>query len=97
MKTNEDIPQSAQSEIDIHFGNHEIVIRTRYEFFYNLNDILIGIWFLIGSILFFWTTTKDAGIWLFVLGSAQLLIRPLIRIIRKVHLKKVSSSTPEKS
>ena len=30
--------------------------------------------FLIGSILFFWESTKTIGIWLFVVGAAGMLI-----------------------
>ncbi|MBM6590115.1 YrhK family protein [Brevibacterium sp. RIT803] len=35
-----------------------------------VNDVLIGIWFL-------------------VLGSVEMLIRPVIRLIRHVHLQKI--------
>lgn len=30
--------------------------------------------FLIGSVLFFWESTKTAGVWLFVVGAAGMLI-----------------------
>ncbi|WP_139822729.1 YrhK family protein [Tuberibacillus sp. Marseille-P3662] len=97
MTTKDELTQNTDSEIDIYFGHHEIVIKKRYEFFYNLNDIMIAVWFLVGSIFFFWSATKDPGIWLFVLGSAQLLIRPFIRIIRKIHLKQVNPSSSDTS
>ncbi|WP_112179484.1 MULTISPECIES: YrhK family protein [Paraliobacillus] len=76
------------TDIDVFFGKHEIKISRRYEFYYNVNDILIALWFIIGSILFFKETTSFAGTWFFLIGSVQLLIRPVIRIIRSVHLKK---------
>ncbi|WLR51850.1 YrhK family protein [Bacillus tianshenii] len=77
-------------ELDIPIGKQEfLVITRRYEVLYNLNDILIGLMFLVGSVFFFWEATKHAGIWLFVLGSLLLLIRPLIRIKRKMHLEKI--------
>lgn len=77
------------AEWDIHWGKHEIIISQRYEFFYLLNDILIAVWFIIGSILFFSETTTELGTWLFLLGSIELLIRPLIRILRSIHLKRI--------
>ncbi|KGX84178.1 YrhK family protein [Pontibacillus marinus] len=74
--------------MDIHLGKYEVFFKQIYTILYNLNDVLIGLWFLIGSICFFWESTKTAGVWLFVLGSAQLLIRPLIRIIHRIHFQK---------
>lgn len=84
--------QRENAEIDLEIGNHEIIIGRRYEFFYTINDILIAIWFIIGSVFFFWEVTERAGTWLFLIGSVELLIRPLIRIIRNSHLKRISSS-----
>lgn len=77
--------------ITLHIGSEELVIRKRYEALSIVNDILVGLWFLVGSIMFFspsWTTT---GTWLFVAGSAELLIRPLIRLTRHIHLGKISA------
>lgn len=89
METNQ---QYKSSEWDIHLGKHEIVISQRYEFFYTLNDILIAVWFIIGSILFFSESTTEIGTWLFLIGSIELLIRPFIRIIRSIHLKRTIKS-----
>jgi hypothetical protein len=70
-------------------GREELVIRRRYEVLSIVNDILIAIWFLVGSILFFSEATTYAGTWLFVLGSVELLIRPMIRLARRVHLQRM--------
>lgn len=44
-----------------------------------------------GSLLevfyFFTESTVTIGIWLFLIGSIQLPIRPIIRIVRSIHLK----------
>ncbi|QGH68902.1 hypothetical protein GCE65_04840 [Pseudactinotalea sp. HY158] len=72
----------------IHLGAQELVIRQRYEFLSIANDILIALWFLVGSFLFFSDSTVYAGTWLFVLGSVEMLIRPLIRLTRHVHLQR---------
>lgn len=78
--------------ININVGHHEIIIGRRYGFLYSLNDILIAVWFIIGDILFFWDGMKELGIWLFLLGSIQLLIRPIIRICQNMHLKRINPS-----
>lgn len=76
-------------DVDIDLGaRHELVLRGRYETISILNDLLIAIWFLVGSILFFREATTYAGTWLFVLGSAQLMLRPTIRLSRRVHLRR---------
>ena len=78
----------------LHIGREELVIRQRYEVLSIVNDLLIALWFLIGSVLFFWESTLVAGTWLFVLGSLQLAIRPVIRLHRRVLLRRVVSGTP---
>jgi hypothetical protein len=67
-----------------------LVIRRRYEVASIINDILIGLWFAVGSILFLSPATARAGTWLFLLGSVELLIRPVIRLSRNVHLQRIN-------
>ncbi len=69
-------------------GNDEIVIRDRYETLSILNDVLIGILFVVGSVLFLSESTSGVGTWFFVVGSAQFLLRPVIRLSRRFHLKR---------
>ncbi|MHA6802811.1 YrhK family protein [Salinifilum ghardaiensis] len=80
---------SSSTPLAIRLGREELLIRKRYETLSIVNDVLIALWFLIGSVLFFWDSTNTAGTWLFVLGSAELGIRPLIRLRRHVHLKRI--------
>ncbi|MFC7341506.1 YrhK family protein [Saccharopolyspora griseoalba] len=87
-------PGESSRTVLLHIGNEELVIRQRYEVLSIVNDLLIAVWFLIGSVLFFWESTIVAGTWLFVLGSVQLMIRPLIRLHRRVKLRRVASGTP---
>lgn len=75
------------------FGRDELVIRRRYEAASIANDLLIAVWFLLGSFFFFSEALTYAGTWLFVLGSAQLLIRPVIRFSRQVHLTRLGQRT----
>jgi hypothetical protein len=51
------------------------------------NDIGVGLEFLIGSIEFLPSGNELLGVALFIVGSAQLLIRPMIKIARDIHLK----------
>jgi hypothetical protein len=73
-------------------GQDELVVRRRYEVASIINDLLVGLWFAVGSILFFSPATTRAGTWLFLVGSLQLLIRPLIRLTRTLHLRRVGTT-----
>ncbi len=79
-------------DIDIPFTHDEVMLRQRYEFASIINDLLIAIWFIVGSVLFFSPSTTDAGTWLFLIGSVQLAIRPAIRLVRGVHLQRRGGS-----
>lgn len=83
------------NSIEIRIGHDEIRLRKRYEILSILNDILIAVWFTIGSILFFGEATATAGTWLFLLGSIQLLIRPVIRLVRSVHISRIGGTAAE--
>ncbi len=91
--------ESPPGPVIIHMGPEELVIRHRYEVLSIANDILIGIWFVIGSFFFFSETLTFAGTCLFVIGSIEMLIRPVIRLARRVHLRRYqdpgSGSTTE--
>lgn len=73
----------------VRIGHDELVVRQRYEVVSIANDILIGVWFLVGSILFFSESSAYWGTWLFVLGSVEMLVRPVIRLVRRVHLQRL--------
>ena len=75
--------------IDIQIGQNELIINERYEFFYNLNDVFIALCFLVGSVFFLWDSLETYAIWMFIVGSALFLIRPMIQFIKRIHLKKV--------
>jgi hypothetical protein len=79
--------------LTIHIGHDELIIRKRYEVLSIVNDILVALWFIVGSILFFSDSTTIAGTWCFLAGSVELLIRPLIRLSRRVHLTRIAGSS----
>ncbi len=74
-------------EEEIQIGKYEVFFKKSYKILYTVNDILIGIWFLIGSLCFFKDSLQTIGVWLFTIGSAELLIRPTIKLIHDLHLK----------
>jgi hypothetical protein len=80
--------------ITISLGNQEIVLRQRYELFSIINDIGIFLFFTVGSIAFYWHELFNVGVTLFVIGSAQLGFRPLIRFFRRVQLRSITKGMP---
>ena len=79
---------SHDRDLDIRIGHDELVIRQRYEALSIGNDVLIALWFLVGSILFFFESTTYAATWCFLLGSIEFLVRPLLRFARLFHLRR---------
>lgn len=77
-------------DVPLPFTRDELVLRQRYEVASILNDLAIAVWFIVGSILFFSPATTEAGTWLFLLGSVQLAVRPVLRLSRRVHLRRVA-------
>jgi hypothetical protein len=80
-------------DIVVRLGRDELVIRRRYEALSIANDVMIGLWFLIGTILFFDNATVYYGTWLFLFGSIEMLIRPTIRLARHIHLKRLRAGS----
>ncbi|WP_428945510.1 YrhK family protein [Pantoea sp. FN060301] len=78
-----------KTKIDL--GSDRIVIEKRYRALSALNDLLIGIWFLAGSILFFYDSLMTVGTWFFVAGSVELIFRPVIKLTELIHVKRFSS------
>jgi hypothetical protein len=73
-------------------AGREITIRDRYETASIVNDALIAAEFFVGSFFFFeGMPHQDTGVWLFVVGSAQLAIRPAIRLSRRFTLRRLAT------
>ncbi|WP_199428813.1 YrhK family protein [Qaidamihabitans albus] len=87
-------PHDETGAVLLRFGHEELVVRQRYEVISIVNDLLIAVWFVVGSVLFFSESTATAGTWLFLLGSIQLLIRPAIRLRRRIHLRRLRPGAP---
>ncbi len=77
------------NKAEITVGPDHIIIARRYRALGALNDLFIAVWFLTGSILFFFDSLMTGGTWLFVVGSLQLLLRPAITLAELVHVKRI--------
>lgn len=78
-------PQAEQPLILV-VGNDEITITKRYKVLSIINDFLVALWFLVGSIFFLYSSSEILGVYLFILGSAQLLIRSIIGLTSFIHI-----------
>ncbi|MCP8900650.1 YrhK family protein [Gilvimarinus xylanilyticus] len=65
-------------------------ITARYDLWYSLNDLGAGLMFVIGSILFFSEATQTPATWLFLTGSILFTVRPTIRVVQDIHLRRLS-------
>ncbi|PCN47067.1 hypothetical protein Csp2054_13860 [Curtobacterium sp. 'Ferrero'] len=86
-----------QHDTTIRLGPDELRIRGLYETISIVNDVMVALWFVVGSILFFSEATSTVGTWFFLVGSVQLLIRPVIRLSRRVHLGRIAPDGPNSS
>lgn len=80
------------SPLTLTFGHEQLVIRRRYEVLSIINDFLIAIWFLVGSVLSLYPSLEKAAVWLFIIGSFQFLIRPTLRLAAHIHLQRAPES-----
>lgn len=72
--------------IHIRLGSRVLVLNHRYEALSILNDVFIGVFFTVGSVLFFFTELENWAITLFLLGSIDFLLRPVIRLARRMNV-----------
>ncbi len=80
-------------ELDLRIGRDEIVIRNRYAAASIANDVLIAVWFVAGSALFFDESTTYLATWFFLIGSVEFLVRPVIRLARMFHVRRLRGET----
>ena len=67
----------------------EKTVNRAYDWLSIGNDFAVGIEFLVGSVEFLPNYDSTFGVYLFIIGSTQLLIRPVINLARKIHLHKL--------
>jgi hypothetical protein len=57
-----------------------------YELTYTAIDLSAAVLFIVGSILFFYQDLQDAGTWCFLVGSIFFAAKPMLRVVRELHL-----------
>lgn len=92
-RNQQDTEKDPDPPVKIDVGDEEIVISNRYESLSIVNDVLIGIFFFVGSILFYFKPLEFWAVTLFVLGSVDFLLRPTIRIARRIHLQRIGKQS----
>ncbi|MBX2805992.1 MAG: YrhK family protein [Hyphomicrobiales bacterium] len=53
---------------------------------YTVVDLMAAMFFLIGSISYFYPDLVYVGTWMFVIGSLLFALRPAVRFLREYHL-----------
>lgn len=80
---------SRNEYIENRMQSHTPFFKKIYHTLYTINDFLLGLWFFIGSICFYFEGPwRILGVTLFVLASFQFLIRPTIRLIHEFHARR---------
>lgn len=82
---------SNRKELEFNFVGFDIKIDAFYKLLYQINDVMLALFFIVGSFLFFSEATTFYGTVLFVIGSFELLIRPIITIVRDIHIYKIKN------
>lgn len=78
-----------EAYIDRRMKGHTLFFRKIYHTLYTINDFLLGLWFFIGSICFYFEGPwRILGVTLFVLASFQFLVRPTIRLVHEFHARR---------
>jgi hypothetical protein len=65
--------------------NHAEVVR-KYELYRTVVEFLAALFFVIGSIFFFYDNLIFAGTWLFLIGSILFAVRPTVRLLLELRL-----------
>lgn len=85
-KSNQQNPINKSADLNFNTPHRSERLTMIYKALYQLNDVILGIIFLIGSFLFFSDSTVTLGTILFVIGSVQMTVRPLIALSHDLHL-----------
>ncbi|RKL67157.1 hypothetical protein CR203_11640 [Salipaludibacillus neizhouensis] len=79
--------RETEEYIDVKAGRFRIFFRKRYRLITTLNDLLIGLFFVAGSCLNFFTSTEIIGSIFYLCGSLFLASRPVLRIMHNTSLR----------
>lgn len=66
----------------------------RYQLVRTSVDFGAAACFVVGSVLFFSTSTTRAADWLFLIGSILFAVKPTIDLVRSAHLRRLPATSP---
>ena len=76
-------------QVDKNATHKHRVIYGRYQKIYTLNDFSAALFFLVGSIMFFYESLMIPATWCFTLGSVNFMLRPTVKVLREFHLARL--------
>lgn len=79
-----------QEDVHIEIGSYKMVIEKRYQAVSFVNDMLLGVLYLIGSILFLTDVSQTVSISFFLAGSIMMIIRAGLNLLKDLHINKIS-------
>ncbi|KML39406.1 YrhK family protein [Cytobacillus firmus] len=84
------IVREQQEDVHIEIGSYKMVIEKRYQAVSFVNDMLLGVLYLIGSILFLTDVSQTVSISFFLAGSIMMIIRAGLNLLKDLHINKIS-------
>ncbi|MEH6987585.1 MULTISPECIES: YrhK family protein [Bacillales] len=84
------IVREQQEDVHIEIGSYKMVIEKRYQAISFVNDMLLGVLYLIGSILFLTDVSQTVSISFFLAGSIMMIIRAGLNLLKDLHINKIS-------
>ncbi|WP_280771202.1 YrhK family protein [Salipaludibacillus daqingensis] len=76
-----------KDQLDVKAGRFRLYFKKRYRLITTVNDLFIGIFFVCGSILNFFSSAEMIGMILYLCGSLLLASRPVLRIMHDAQLR----------
>ncbi|EFV76751.1 YrhK family protein [Cytobacillus firmus] len=89
------IVKEQQEDVHIEIGAYEMIIEKRYRVVSFINDLLLGVLYFIGSILFLTDISQAVSISFFLAGSIMMIIRAGLNILKDLHVKKITGTKRE--
>lgn len=89
------IVKEQQEDVHIEISAYEMIIEKRYRVVSFINDLLLGVLYFIGSILFLTDVSQAVSISFFLAGSIMMIIRAGLNILKDLHVKKITGTKRE--
>ncbi|RBP95942.1 YrhK-like protein [Cytobacillus firmus] len=86
------IVREQQENVHIEIGDYEMIIEKRYRVVSLINDLLLGVLYFIGSILFLTDVSQAVSISFFLAGSIMMIIRAGLNILKDLHVNKITGT-----